>query len=132
MEDRLPLWLQETAALDQRRHVRTRVLWMATLDTKEGPLACIVLAAMIAVIELMRENETRRRDGLVLGLMAAATAAAAINAAIGDLPLVIGFSCLRKAGRIGPWPHPPMCDVRVRTRRASSRAEFASAPEWHR
>ena len=43
MEDRMPLWLQETAALDQRRHVRTRVLWMATLDTKEGPLACIVL-----------------------------------------------------------------------------------------
>lgn len=43
MDGRIPLWLQETAALEQRRHVRTRVLWMATLDTKEGPLACIVL-----------------------------------------------------------------------------------------
>jgi hypothetical protein len=43
MDARLPLWLHETAALEQRRHVRQRVLWAARLDTAEGSFNCIVL-----------------------------------------------------------------------------------------
>lgn len=39
----LPLWLHETAALEQRRHVRQRVLWAARLDTIDGSFNCIVL-----------------------------------------------------------------------------------------
>ncbi len=43
MDGKLPLWLHETAALDQRRHVRQRVLWAARLDTQEGSFNCIIL-----------------------------------------------------------------------------------------
>jgi len=43
MDGRLPLWLHETAALEQRRHVRQRVLWAARLDTVDGSFNCIVL-----------------------------------------------------------------------------------------
>jgi hypothetical protein len=43
MVGQIPAWLHDTAALEQRKHPRSRVLWMATLDTKEGPLSCVVL-----------------------------------------------------------------------------------------
>ena len=43
MVGQIPAWLHETAALEQRKHPRSRVLWMATLETKEGPLSCVVL-----------------------------------------------------------------------------------------
>lgn len=43
MAGQIPSWLHDTAALEQRKHPRSRVLWMATLDTKEGPLSCVVL-----------------------------------------------------------------------------------------
>jgi len=43
MADLLPLWLQETAALERREHPRSRVLWMAMLDTPEGPLSCVII-----------------------------------------------------------------------------------------
>ena len=43
MVGQIPAWLHETAALEQRKHPRSRVLWMATLDTKEGPFNCMVL-----------------------------------------------------------------------------------------
>jgi len=43
MDGKIPLWLHETAALEQRRHVRQRVLWAARLDTPEGSFNCIIL-----------------------------------------------------------------------------------------
>ena len=43
MDGEIPLWLHETAALEQRRHVRQRVLWAARLDTVDGSFNCIVL-----------------------------------------------------------------------------------------
>ena len=43
MDGKIPLWLHETAALEQRRHVRQRVLWAARLDTVEGSFNCIIL-----------------------------------------------------------------------------------------
>ena len=43
MVGQIPAWLHETAALEQRKHPRSRVLWMATLETKEGPFSCMVL-----------------------------------------------------------------------------------------
>jgi len=43
MDGEIPLWLQDTAALDQRRYLRQRVLWAARLDTAEGSFNCIIL-----------------------------------------------------------------------------------------
>lgn len=43
MAESLPLWFQDTAALERRQFLRTRVLWMATLQTSEGPLSCIIV-----------------------------------------------------------------------------------------
>jgi hypothetical protein len=43
MVGQIPAWLHETAALEQRKHPRSRVLWMATLETQEGPFSCMVL-----------------------------------------------------------------------------------------
>ena len=34
---------QEAQAKEQRRHVRKRVLWVARLETKDGPLSCTIL-----------------------------------------------------------------------------------------
>lgn len=43
MDGQIPLWLHETAALEQRRHIRQRVLWAARLETLDGAFNCIML-----------------------------------------------------------------------------------------
>ncbi len=34
---------QEALAKEQRRHIRKHVLWAARIETKDGPLSCIIL-----------------------------------------------------------------------------------------